>query len=112
MKKLTQWIYYSLLQSFQILIVIQQLLEGSIIGNDQRWGAEVEIQIKDYGEDRAKYCMLDNETNYASVACGLGCKGFKVSSIKELKKIIKAAFSLKATTIIDVNIEGLPGPTL
>ena len=83
-----------------------------IIGNDQRWGAEVEIQIRDYGEDRAKYCMLDNETNYASVASGLGCKGFKVSSIKELKKIIKAAFSLKETTIIDVNIEGLPGPTL
>ena len=83
-----------------------------IIGNDQRWGAEVEIQIKDYGEDRAKYCMLDNETNYASVACGLGCKGFKVSSIKELKKIIKAVFSSKETTIIDVNIEGLPGPTL
>ena len=27
-----------------------------------------------------------------SVASGLGCKGFKVSSIKELKKIIKAAF--------------------
>ena len=56
--------------------------------------------------------MIDEETNYADVASGFGCKGFKVSSIKELKKIIKAVFSSKETTIIDVNIEGLPGPTL
>ena len=56
--------------------------------------------------------MLDEDTNYASVASGLGCKGCKVSSIEELKKIIKAFFSSKETTIIDVNIKGLPGPTL
>ena len=38
-------------------------------------GAEVEIQIKDYGEDRAKYCMLDNETNYAKCSIWFRMQG-------------------------------------
>ena len=82
-----------------------------IIGNDQRWGAEVEIQIREYGQDRAKYCMLDNLTRYDQIAEGMGCQGHFVQSIDELKKIINEVILSKKTTIIDIQMDGLPAPS-
>ena len=57
-----------------------------VIGNDRRWGAEVEIQIRDYGNDRAKFCYLDEITRYDIIAQGLGCEGFYIKSENELEK--------------------------
>ncbi len=82
-----------------------------IIGNDQRWGAEVEIQIREYGQDRAKYCMLDNLTRYDQIAEGMGCKGHFVQSTGELAKVINEAILSKKTTIIDIQMDGLPAPS-
>ena len=82
-----------------------------IIGNDQRWGAEVEIQIREYGQDRAKYCMLDNLTRYDQIAEGMGCQGHFVQSIDELKKIINEVILSKKTAIIDIQMDGLPAPS-
>ena len=55
-----------------------------VIGNDQRWGAEVEIQVKEYGHKRAKFCYLDNVTRYDKIAKAMGCKGFYVRNLNEL----------------------------
>ena len=82
-----------------------------IIGNDQRWGAEVEIQIRDYGKDRAQYCMLDNLTRYDQIAEGMGCQGHFIQSIDQLKKVINEAILSKKTTIIDIQMDGLPAPS-
>ena len=82
-----------------------------IIGNDRRWGAEVEIQIRDYGKERAQYCMLDNKTRYDIIAKGMGCQSFFVNTISSLKDAIKIALSTKKTTVIDIEMEGLPAPS-
>ena len=82
-----------------------------IIGNDRRWGAEVEIQIRDYGEERAKFCYLDEYTRYDLVAKGLGCEGQFVKTESELRNTLKKALLSKKTTVIDVLMEGFPAPT-
>ncbi len=82
-----------------------------IIGNDQRWGAEVEIQINDYGKKRAKFCYLDNITRYDKIAKAMGCEGFHVKSFNELRQSMVKALKLKKTTVIDVEIEGFAAPS-
>ena len=82
-----------------------------VIGNDRRWGAEVEIQIRDYGDERAKFCYLDETTRYDLVAKGLGCEGYFVETEIELKSAIKKALLSKKTTVIDVVMEGFPAPS-
>jgi acetolactate synthase-1/2/3 large subunit len=81
-----------------------------VIGNDRRWGAEVEIQIRDYGNDRAKFCYLDEITRYDIIAQGLGCEGFYIKSENELEKALNTALLSKKTTVLDVQMEGLPAP--
>ena len=82
-----------------------------IIGNDRRWGAEVEIQKRDYGLERAKYCILDSLTRYDIIAKGFGCEGFFTNSESGLKKAIKHSLLTKKTTVIDIEMEGFPAPS-
>ena len=83
-----------------------------IIGNDRRWGAEVEIQIREYGDNRAKHCFLDNTTRYDKIAKGFGCDGFFINNIDELKRILKKVIVKKNTVVLDIEIEGHPAPFL
>ena len=82
-----------------------------VIGNDQRWGAEVEIQVKEYGHKRAKFCYLDNVTRYDKIAKAMGCKGFYVRNLNELNLSLEKALKSKKTTVIDVDIEGFGAPS-
>ena len=72
---------------------------------------KVEIQKRDYGLERAKYCMLDSLTRYDIIAKGLGCEGFFTNSESGLKKAIKNSLLTKKTTIIDIEMEGFPAPS-
>ena len=81
-----------------------------VIGNDRRWGAEVEIQIRDYGNDRAKFCYLDEITRYDIIAKGLGCDGLYIKTEDELVKALINSMLSKKTTVLDVLMEGLPAP--
>ena len=54
--------------------------------------------------------MLDNLTRYDQIAEGMGCQGHFIQSIDELKKVIYKAILSKKTTIIDIEMDGLPAP--
>ena len=81
-----------------------------IIGNDRRWGAEVEIQKNRYGGDRAIGCMLDDKTRYDTVAKGLGAKGTVVEDAENLAAALDKAAKTRGPTVIDARIEGLGAP--
>ena len=55
--------------------------------------------------------MLDNLTKYDQIAKGMGCQGHFIQSIDELKKVINEAILSKKTTIIDIQMDGLPAPS-
>lgn len=82
-----------------------------IIANDQRWGAEVEIQHRLYGEDRAHGCALDDITSYDKVAKAMGLDGKKVDTIESFISALTSAQKSRKPTVIDANIKGLPAPS-
>ena len=82
-----------------------------IIGNDRRWGAEVEIQKRQYGNDRVIGCELDDKTRYDTLAKGLGAKGVRVENEENLMKALDTAARSRGPMVIDARIDGLPAPT-
>ena len=82
-----------------------------VIGNDRRWGAEVEIQKRQYGEDRLIGCELDDKTRYDTLAKGLGAKGVVVENEESLMKALDTASRSRGPMVIDARIDGLPAPT-
>lgn len=81
-----------------------------VIGNDRRWGAEVEIQKRQYGEDRIIGCGLDDLTRYDVLARGLGAKGTTVDSPDSLMKALDTASRARGPVVINALIEGRPAP--
>ena len=82
-----------------------------IVGNDCRWGAEVEIQRRQYGDERAQGCYLDDKTRYDQVAEGFGAKGFYVDNTDDLASTMNQALSTKGTTLVNIMMKGLPAPS-
>ena len=82
-----------------------------IIANDQRWGAEVEIQHRLYGADRAKGCALDDITSYDNVAKAMGLNGEKTETIEQFISALIAAQKSRKPTVINAMIKGLPAPS-
>jgi len=85
-----------------------------IIGNDSRWNAEHQIQLRDFGESRTHSCSLGKDVRYDLAAIGLGTKGAFVTSAAELTRALELATenaNLEQTTCINVRLAGLPAPT-
>ncbi len=81
-----------------------------IIANDYRWGAEVVLQQKRYGNDRAKGCHLDDITRYDRIAKGFGANGAYATTLEEFDKALHDAKKSRKPTVINVIIEGMPAP--
>ena len=85
-----------------------------IIGNDSRWNAEYQIQLRDYGADRLHSCELGQNIRYDLAAVGLGCYGEMVQSETGLGKALAAAIKRcreeGQTTCINVSMSGWPAP--
>ena len=81
-----------------------------IVGNDQRWGAEVEIQKNNFGDDRVHSCDLDAETRYDLIAEGLGAKGYFVDQPDALVSTLETALNDGATSLINIMISGVAAP--
>ena len=67
-------------------------------------------QAEKDGNDRAKFCYLDEITRYDIVAKGLGCEGLFIKTEDELVKALNNSMLLKTTTVLDIQMEGLPAP--
>jgi acetolactate synthase-1/2/3 large subunit len=82
-----------------------------IVGNDARWNAEYQIQIRDYGPARARGCEL-LPTRYDKVAEALGGYGEYVTRAADLPAALKRAANSGKPACINVMIESTPAPII
>ncbi|MFG1346674.1 thiamine pyrophosphate-binding protein [Xanthobacter autotrophicus DSM 431] len=83
----------------------------AVVGNDARWNAEHQIQLRSYGAERARYCGL-LPTRYDAVAEALGGFGALVTDPADLPAALAAAHASGRPALINVMIEGAPAPVI
>ncbi len=81
-----------------------------VIGNDLRWNAEHQIQLRDYGPDRLIGCQLST-ARYDQAAADLGGHGEYVVHISELDAALDRAVASGKPACVNVLIDGQPAPT-
>ena len=82
----------------------------AIIGHDSKWNAEVQIQMRDYGENRLLGCELA-ETRYDMAAKGLGAHGEWVEKVEDLEPAVNRSLASGKPACIAVKIEGVAAPS-
>jgi len=83
----------------------------AVVGNDARWNAEYQIQLREYGAERAKGCELV-PTRYDRVAEAFGGYGELVTKAGDLLPAAKRAQESKLPACLNVMIEGNPAPVI
>ena len=83
----------------------------AVIGNDARWNAEHQIQLRDFGPDRLIGCEL-RATRYDAVAQAFGGHGEHVTDAHALGAALQRAQASALPACVNVVIDGLSAPTL
>jgi acetolactate synthase-1/2/3 large subunit len=83
----------------------------SVIGNDARWNAEYQIQLKAYGPERLVGCEL-LPTRYDLVTAAFGGYGEHVTAADVLPAAIGRAQASRLPALLNVAIEGVPAPVV
>ncbi|HYF20637.1 MAG TPA: thiamine pyrophosphate-binding protein, partial [Ramlibacter sp.] len=81
-----------------------------VIGNDLRWNAEHQIQLREYGPQRLIGCSLAETARYHQVATALGGFGTFVTAAAEIDAALRAAAASGLPACVDVRIDGQPAP--
>jgi acetolactate synthase-1/2/3 large subunit len=82
-----------------------------MVGNDARWNAEYQIQLRQYGAERAKNCDL-LPSRYDRVAEALGGFGALVSTAADLPDALDRAYLSRRPSCINVMIESVAAPVI
>jgi acetolactate synthase-1/2/3 large subunit len=82
-----------------------------VVGNDARWNAEYQIQLRQYGAERAKNCDL-LPARYDRVAEALGGFGALVSTAADLPDALNRAYLSRRPACINVMIESVAAPII
>jgi acetolactate synthase-1/2/3 large subunit len=82
-----------------------------VVGNDARWNAEYQIQLRQYGAERAKNCDL-LPSRYDRVAEALGGFGALVSTAADLPDALNRAYLSGKPACINVMIESVAAPII
>jgi acetolactate synthase-1/2/3 large subunit len=83
----------------------------AIVGNDARWNAEHQIQLKSYGADRTVGCEL-LPTRYDGVAVALGGAGAHAADAATLATALREALARGVPMCIDAAIDGAAAPVV
>ena len=83
----------------------------AVIGNDARWNAEYQIQLRAYGRERAQGCELQ-PARYDTAVTALGAHGEHVAQAADLASALARAGASGLPACVNVMIEGLPAPTV
>ena len=83
----------------------------AVVGNDARWNAEYQIQLRDYGPERMIGCEL-LPTRYDAVARAFGAHGECVTDAAQMAAAIEGAQASALPCCINVMIEGVPAPRI
>jgi acetolactate synthase-1/2/3 large subunit len=81
----------------------------AVIGNDRRWNAEHQIQLRDYGAARTHSCGLSG-MRYDLAVQAMGGFGAHVTRLEDLQAALKTALHSGLPACVNVDIEGLPAP--
>jgi acetolactate synthase-1/2/3 large subunit len=82
-----------------------------VVGNDARWNAEYQIQLRQYGAERAKNCDL-LPSRYDRVVEALGGFGALVSTAADLPDALDRAYLSRKPACINVMIESHAAPII
>jgi acetolactate synthase-1/2/3 large subunit len=82
-----------------------------VVGNDARWNAEYQIQLRQYGAERAKNCDL-LPSRYDRVAEALGGFGALVTAAADLPDALDRAYLSRKPSCINVMIESVAAPVI
>lgn len=83
----------------------------AVIGNDGRWNAEHQIQLRDYGADRLIGCQL-GDARYDLAVAALGGHGAFVTEPGALAPALRRAVESGKPACVNVRVEGLPAPVM
>jgi len=83
----------------------------AVLGNDARWNAESQIQLRDYGKDRMHGCEL-LPARYDQVAAAFGGHGELVERAADLPGAIERALASGKPACINVMIESIAAPVI
>jgi acetolactate synthase I/II/III large subunit len=81
----------------------------AVVGTDARWNAEYNLQVRDYGANRAVGCEL-TAARYDLVVTALGGHGELVRRADEMPGAIERALASGKAACINVMIESIPAP--
>jgi acetolactate synthase-1/2/3 large subunit len=82
----------------------------AVVGNDQCWNAEYQIQLREYGVGRAIGCEL-LPTRYDQVAQGFGGHGEQVTDADAMPGAVARALASGKPACLNVMIERHAAPT-
>lgn len=83
----------------------------AVIGNDARWNAEYQIQLRDYGAERLVGCEL-RPMRYDAVAQAFGAHGELVTQAAAMASAVRSARDSGLPACLNVMIEGVPAPQI
>lgn len=84
----------------------------AVIGNDGRWNAEYQIQLRRYGRERTVGCQLNTAIRYEKVVEAFGGHGALVDNVRDIEPALRQAFASRRPACVNVLIAGLPAPSL
>lgn len=86
----------------------------AVIGNDDRWNAEYQIQINSFGADRAHSCTLSSATRYDLAAAALGAHGSFVDKgdAAALDEALQQAQATGRPACVNVRMQAAPAPVI
>ena len=82
----------------------------TVVGNDFRWNAEHQIQLRDYGPGRLIGCELAPSARYDLAAAGLGCHGEHVTDPAGLDAALARALASGRPACVNAEIDGVAAP--
>jgi len=81
----------------------------AVVGNDARWNAEYQIQLREFGAERARGCEM-RPLRYDLIAAAFGAHGEHVTEGAALMPAVERAKSSGLPAVINAAIEGLAAP--
>ena len=76
----------------------------TIIGNDHRWNAEYQIQIREFGADRTYACELSG-AKYGEAVAALGGYGADIEHLDTLTRELMVAIDKRVVSCLNVTID-------
>ena len=84
----------------------------AVVGNDSRWNAEHQIQLREYGPERAHGLDLSRAARYDEVVIALGGHGEFVTHAADLPVALDRAFASGRPACVNVLIESIAAPVV